>query len=524
MFVLPMAISGHNGRNESYVGFSYGLDMDFFDENGNRIGVKDTLKPIEYWIPRNKYLPQNYYVHVNASSVNISRSSQVLQNGFFINQTNSSVHIQIKPANFSIAYLTLIKLGSSPFINSTYLSYDFWQLLCPNSTYFYNITVSTGYDAYYLLFLNTSQMAGFNGFVGFGLRELTQAESTLYCANPPNSPPILDTNVTNFTTDFSVKSYTSGCYYYTPATGKWYSNGVEIFADSNLVTSHCETNHFTQFASGLVIIPSKIDFQYVLAYASPDRNPLIYAVALTLLSLYVLSSIVGYMVDREDDKRIGITVLADNAIGNDYYYEVIVFTGDVKNAETDSNVKLVINGDLDETEIRSLSGGSKDKRKPFRRGGVDSFVMSLSRPLGKLNYCRVWHDNSGYASKASWYLKHIVVHDLQTREKFFFPCERWLAVEKMDGRIERLLGVGGQKQLNELKFQSSVCMNDGHLWLSVFKKPPRSSFRRVDRIGCCFVLLFLFMLVNIVYYQENFESRATSIDIGPFSFTPYQVL
>jgi hypothetical protein len=60
------------------------------------------------------------------------------------------------------------------------------------------------------------------------------------------------------------------------------------------------------------------------------------------------------------------------------------------------------------------------------------------RSLGPLNYLRLWHDNTGQGSSSSWFLKYIIVRDLQTLEKSYFICQRWLAVEKDDGRVSHL--------------------------------------------------------------------------------------
>jgi len=48
---------------------------------------------------------------------------------------------------------------------------------------------------------------------------------------------------------------------------------------------------------------------------------------------------------------------------------------------------------------------------------------------------RLWHDNSGQGTSASWFLKYIIVRDLQTMEKSYFICQQWFAVEKDDGRV-----------------------------------------------------------------------------------------
>ena len=48
---------------------------------------------------------------------------------------------------------------------------------------------------------------------------------------------------------------------------------------------------------------------------------------------------------------------------------------------------------------------------------------------------RIWHDNTGSGTAASWFLKYIIVQDLQTMQKFHFVGQRWLAVEKDDGKV-----------------------------------------------------------------------------------------
>jgi polycystin 1L2 len=62
-------------------------------------------------------------------------------------------------------------------------------------------------------------------------------------------------------------------------------------------------------------------------------------------------------------------------------------------------------------------------------------LIVLYRPLGSLNYLRIWHDNTGRDASASWFLKYIIVRDLQTMIKSHFICQRWFAVEKNDGAV-----------------------------------------------------------------------------------------
>ena len=127
---------------------------------------------------------------------------------------------------------------------------------------------------------------------------------------------------------------------------------------------------------------------------------------------------------------------------------------------------------------------------------------------------------------ASWYLDHIIVHDLQTREKFYFFCNEWFAVEKGDGLVDRLLFIAGHSQKTELKYllrkRTMDSFKDGHLWFSVLARPVQSSFTRLDRLTCCFVLLYVSMLFNVVYYGSS-DSSSIGLVVGPFSFTAEQV-
>lgn len=141
---------------------------------------------------------------------------------------------------------------------------------------------------------------------------------------------------------------------------------------------------------------------------------------------------------------------------------------------------------------------------------------------------RVCHDNSGKGRTASWFLKFIIAHDLQTREKLYFICNKWLALNKEDGSINRLLTVSGNAQKSDFSYllekQTKEKLSDGHMWLSIFARPPHSSFTRTDRLTCCFVLLYISMLMNIMYYDVQADSPPSNgLKIGPINITPEQV-
>lgn len=342
-----MAVSGFNGKNETYIGTSLGLELSFLDQYGKEIPIKNLITPIEIWVPRKSSAEEDKYQYVNTSNVTVNHTLQIFPNSMNVSSTNASVHIQIMPQDFaSVAYLVLVKFGSTPFIARNRSSYDYWKVLCPGSSDIYSVndTLTGTNDTYYLVFMNMSQVNGFKGMVGYGIRELSSSEKATYCnvASMPSKPPVFPSslNYTTFAQDFWVKTYTSGCYYYNSSTGKWSNQGMEIFPDTTLFKTHCMTRHLTQFAGGLVVVPSQIDFTYFIQDASPAKNPTVYSVVLVLVAIYAICWAWAYRADVRDDRRLGVNILTDNMFGDIYTYELIVFTGNRNEAETDSKVSF----------------------------------------------------------------------------------------------------------------------------------------------------------------------------------------
>ena len=338
-----MAQSGFNSRNESRTGYSYGLDLSFLDENKNIVVIENIPSPIDMYIPRDTVLPNNAYLYVNTSAVSLNETVQLLLNSLTISAKNASLHIQIKPANASVSYLFILKLGSSPQLGIQGQSFDYWKILCAYSSDYVsaNDTSTNTMDYYYSIFLSQSFINGFQGFVGYGLRELSTAEFNSFCGGSmPSSPPLYSSNHTNYTfsSDFKIKSYSSGCYFYSTTTGKWSNYGTEIIEDTSLAYTHCQTYHLTQFAGGLVIMPNRINFSYVLANASPLNSPVIYAICIVCMLFYIFFLIWAIWKDRQDEKRLEIILLEDNLFGDNYCYEITVFTGSRKESATDSKV------------------------------------------------------------------------------------------------------------------------------------------------------------------------------------------
>lgn len=113
--------------------------------------------------------------------------------------------------------------------------------------------------------------------------------------------------------------------------------------------------------------------------------------------------------------------------------------------------------------------------------------------------------------------------DLRTEDRWYFICERWLAVEEGDGRVDRILPVASDKELTHFQhlFVSKTVreLGDGHLWFSVVTRPANSPFTRVQRISCCLSLLCLTMVTNAMFYQIGGSAEsAMMIRIGTYEF------
>lgn len=220
----------------------------------------------------------------------------------------------------------------------------------------------------------------------------------------------------------------------------------------------------------------------------------------------------------------GITVIKSTIDSTeDHPYEVIVQTGSWSNSGTSSNVFLTIIGEEGESAAIHLT----DKCKLlFDRGTTDEFIVLLPKDIGKIHFVRVWHDMTGPSS--SWYLNYIIVRNTKTGAQFNFVSDQWFALEKEDGAIDRILKVSAKEEMTTFKTlfrqktEKDIC--DGHLWISVMAKPPKSTFTRVQRLSCCMSLLFTAMITNAMFYNVGNEPDTSSVTLGPITISIKQII
>ena len=183
----------------------------------------------------------------------------------------------------------------------------------------------------------------------------------------------------------------------------------------------------------------------------------------------------------------------------------------------------MIYGTDGESEVITLGTNIASQRHLFARGNSDTFDLRVERCLGALIAIRIGHDGQG--DNPSWSLVDVVITDKQTGEEWMFPSTGWLTTSGGGGGNERLLEtLPNDKRFSyDLFMRCSRGFTDGHLWLSVLVKQPRSSFTRAQRTSCCLSVLFSAMLANAMFYRLDGTSEDV-LQVGPLMVSWRQVI
>ena len=202
----------------------------------------------------------------------------------------------------------------------------------------------------------------------------------------------------------------------------------------------------------------------------------------------------------------------------------MITTGAWKNSGTTAHVALEIYGSEGKSGILQLR-----QEEPaavdvlFSRGNSDVFVLYVTKSLGSIQRVQIGHDNFG--DNPSWYLEEILIRDVQSRKCWKFLASQWFALERGDGRIERII----DKTSNHLDFGDEVArrwrrgLAEGHIWISVAAKLRRSRFTRVQRLSCCLSVLLTSMFANAMFYKLEGKYEQP-IQVGPLKMSWRQVV
>jgi len=177
-----------------------------------------------------------------------------------------------------------------------------------------------------------------------------------FCSNYSltNGPPISNEPF-NFSSNYELRTYTSGCYYL-DSNNNWQSDGllvsfhqknsiyllcsIQVGSLTNHYQTQCFSTHLTTFAGGFLVLPAPINWNYVFANANFAKNKTIYLTMICVCVIYLLLIIYARYKDKKDIEKLGVTPLPDNHKVDQYFYQIIIFTGQRKDAGTESKVKF----------------------------------------------------------------------------------------------------------------------------------------------------------------------------------------
>ncbi|XP_076459182.1 polycystin-1-like [Babylonia areolata] len=481
---------------------------------GGAVAVANTAKPIYITIANAPDAPPARNSTVDPTLTSWTR---FMLHKTSIEKPGSSFHFTICPDRNDVQYVAVVSLGAVP---------DPGAGLC-NKSFLVPVNLTDPpADGCTTHYLDNYEMDNYVGEAYVGVRQLSESEKGLDVTNCTELPRWIKgaENATEFTGGYRITLFSTACYVLSDGDEDWSTDSCRVYGTTSFESTVCECNHLTTFAGGWVVVPNTIDWDYVFSNMDFFKNPTLYITEMVIAFVYIVSAIWARRKDKKDVEKLGIAPLVDNDPKDKYYYEIVVVTGMRKNAGTDSKVFFILSGEEDETDVREFSDS---KRKIFRRGETNGFLMAHTRPLGYLNYARVWHDNSGKANMGGWYMNYMIVRDVQTDEKWVFIADKWFAVEEDDGQVDRIIPVATRENMTEFShmFAERTRKNlaDGHLWFSVVARPPASRFTCLQRVSCCLCLLYVSMLANAMFYKTAKEDSGNGFTLGPFSIAPEQI-
>ena len=206
-----------------------------------------------------------------------------------------------------------------------------------------------------------------------------------------------------------------------------------------------------------------------------------------------------------------------------HIYEISIQTGIWRGCGTTASVAIILFGENGSTPPIPLSQKHLQQRF-FARGSVNTFTIHLAESLGSLFKIQIWHDNSG--TSPAWFFHQVLITEPETQEKWYFLGNRWLALEKGNGKISAEIKAAGNEEYlafrNLFHFRGAKTLGEKHLWLSLFTKAPHSTFTRCQRLSCCLSILMATMVTNAMFYKQGLEPEDT-FKVGPIELSWTQI-
>jgi polycystin 1L2 len=284
---------------------------------------------------------------------------------------------------------------------------------------------------------------------------------------------------------------------------------MEVLSTTNTTYTQCISNHLTEFASGWIVVPNEINFNYVWSNASFTQNITIYITVIVISTIYFILMIWAQINDRNDMIKLEIQSFSSNKLEDIYFYQVTL------SCKLPFNLKIKLLGTNCDSRIIEI-----DKRNSNLR-----YLLSSKYSLGKILNIEIFekfkNDEINLISKSNF-----TIHNLLTREENYLHFNKSVKIFCIEEEKKQNCN---KLSLRCIISNASFNLKEKHELISIFSKPLYSPFSRSDRLTCFFTLLFMALLMEIMYYDAEIETekdnKVTSLTDGVFNYeiTPQTV-
>ncbi|XP_050922890.1 LOW QUALITY PROTEIN: polycystic kidney disease 1 like 1 [Lates calcarifer] len=299
---------------------------------------------------------------------------------------------------------------------------------------------------------------------------------------------------------YSLSVVSSQCLSWDSHQGAWTHHGCRTQQVDSNTAVNCSCHQLRPLTVVQHQIQSSHDTADLDPFLSVSHDLTVLGVLVVCVCLYIPGLVVCKTADDISKKNRRVHYLSDNSPCDSYLYAVTIHTGLCSAANMSAKVYIVLYGEDGFSHTRELQVPGCTL---FRRNSQDTFILSAADSLGSVWGVHIWHDSSG--PSPHWYLRHVEVSEgIAKGRAWLFVAQCWLAVNKGDGQVERMLhvctrGVGFAKML---WFKLSNYLADFHIWISVYRCPCPNLFTHTQRLSVCLLLLLGYACVNTVIISQ----------------------
>ncbi|XP_078664130.1 location of vulva defective 1-like [Branchiostoma floridae x Branchiostoma belcheri] len=339
--------------------------------------------------------------------------------------------------------------------------------------------------------------------------------------------------------DYELRASTVSCLSWEYTSEKWGNTqcGVHLDLSNSAIRCNCTFPRLKAVIGASVHFPpNSIDFDKIFGNPNilTENNIVFYAVigewALYILLMIILNvdfqrlrEMMGHdsAAPKRKNQLAQLSILPPDRMPAPYLYQITVNTGSMFGAGTSSRVGFQIFGSRCKTAAKTLNPAGES----LLRGGSYDFIMPMKNQLGRLEILHIWHDNTGGGDAASWFLRDIIVKDMQTDTVYQFVCYDWLSDARGDYRVQKVLHAATQEQLRSFgslfRENTNAMFYDQHMWTSPVLSPEGSGFSKAERLSCCWVIVNSMMVASAMWFRDDNDDSTRNIvyNLGFIQFT-----